>query len=109
MGEAPFEIDAVGLDRLQRGDAPPAILDVREPWELTLCRFEGSLDIPLATLPGRIDELPRDRMVVVVCHHGMRSLRAVSWLRAQGMDNAVNLSGGIDGWAREIDTAMRTY
>jgi len=109
MSDAPFEIDVAELDRLRRDGVGTAILDVREPWELAVCRFEGSIDVPLAMLPARIDDLPRHRPLVVVCHHGMRSLRAVAWLRAQGVDNAINLRGGIDAWAREIDTAMRTY
>jgi rhodanese-related sulfurtransferase len=109
MGDAPLGIDAAALDRLRRSDVPPAILDVRESWEVALCRFDESINIPLAALPSRLDDLPRDRALVVVCHHGMRSLRAVTWLRAQGVDNAINLDGGIDAWAREIDTAMRTY
>jgi rhodanese-related sulfurtransferase len=109
MGAPPIEIDAVAFDRLRRSETPPSVLDVREPWELALCRFAESIDIPLATLPGRFRELPLDRLLIVVCHHGVRSLSAVHWLRTQGIENAVSLRGGIDAWAQEIDTAMRTY
>jgi rhodanese-related sulfurtransferase len=109
MAPPPIEIDAVEFDRLRRGDAPPAVLDVREPWELALCRFEKSIDIPLAMLPGQAAALPRDRLLVVICHHGVRSLSAAAWLRANGLERAVSLRGGIDAWARSIDTAMRTY
>jgi rhodanese-related sulfurtransferase len=109
MGAPPIEVDPVEFDRLRRSGTPPAVLDVREPWELALCRFPESIDIPLATLPARAAELPLDRLLVVVCHHGVRSLSAASWLRAQGIENAVSLRGGIDAWAQEIDTAMRTY
>ena len=109
MDAPPIEIDAVEFDRLRRSEAPPAVLDVREPRELALCRFAESIDIPLATLPGRVGELPLDRLLIVVCHHGVRSLSAVHWLRTQGIGNAVSLRGGIDAWAQEIDTAMRTY
>jgi rhodanese-related sulfurtransferase len=65
--------------------------------------------VPLAQLPATAATLPRDRMLVVLCHHGMRSAQATSWLRRQGFDKAVNLAGGIDAWAREIDPAVPTY
>ena len=86
-----------------------AVLDVREPWEVEICRLPDSIDIPLALLPDRLAALPRDGMLVVLCHHGMRSRQAVRWLRANGIANAINLTGGIDAWARQIDPAMRTY
>jgi rhodanese-related sulfurtransferase len=109
MAPPPIEIDVVEFGRLRRGDVPPAVLDVRESWELALCRFEESINVPLATLPGHAAALPRDRLLVVVCHHGVRSLSAAAWLRANGVERAVSLRGGIDAWARSIDTAMRTY
>lgn len=85
------------------------ILDVREGWERDLCGIGGSLHIPLNELPARLQELSKDDPLVVLCHHGMRSLRAVIWLRSQGFDQAVNLAGGIDAWARQIEPGMRTY
>lgn len=105
----PFEIDVAELARLRATGEAFALLDVREPWELEICRFDDSLAIPLQSLPAKLDELPRDRLLVVHCHHGGRSLRAVHWLRAQGFDKAVNLAGGVDAWSRDIDPAMRTY
>lgn len=105
----PLQIEVGDLERWRQGAEAPAILDVREPWELDICRFEGSIDIPMGELPGRLGELPADRPVVVVCHHGMRSLHATQWLRAQGYDGACNLQGGIDAWASRIDAAMKRY
>jgi rhodanese-related sulfurtransferase len=103
------EMDVAELARRRDAGETIAVLDVREPWESELCRIEESRLVPLATLPQHLGELPRDRPLVVLCHHGMRSGHAVAWLRANGFDNAVNLAGGIDAWAREIDSAMRTY
>jgi rhodanese-related sulfurtransferase len=108
MAAAPsFEISVDDL--AQRRGETVAVLDVREAWELDICRLPKSLCIPLASLPGRLEELPRDGTLVVVCHHGMRSAHAVQWLRTNGFPHAVNLAGGIDAWARQIDPAMRTY
>ncbi len=105
----PLQIAVDDLERWQRGTSPPAILDVREPWERDICAFAGSIDVPMAELPGRLDELPGDRVVVVICHHGMRSLQVTQWLRAQGRDRAYNLQGGIDAWASQIDASMKRY
>ena len=106
---APLEITVDDLARRRSDSEALAVLDVREAWELDICRLPDSITIPLAGLPGRTEALPHDTPLVVLCHHGMRSERAVLWLRANGFANAVNLAGGIDAWARRIDPAMRTY
>lgn len=85
------------------------LLDVREPWELAICRFPDALAIPLNSLPERLAELGNTVPLVVVCHHGIRSLHAMRWLQANGVVAATNLSGGIDAWAREIDPSMGVY
>lgn len=110
MAEAfPAAIDVEELAQLREGREPHAVLDIREPWEIEICAIEGAITIPMGALPGRLNELPGDRMLVVLCHHGMRSAQATAWLRRAGYDNAVNLRGGIDAWARQIDPALATY
>ncbi|WP_236024834.1 rhodanese-like domain-containing protein [Arenibaculum pallidiluteum] len=104
-----MEIEVEDLRDLLQGGRDVAVLDVREPWELDICRLPDSLDIPLSVLTERTDALPRDRTLVVVCHHGARSAHATAWLRRNGFENAVNLGGGIDAWARRVDPNMRTY
>ena len=84
------------------------LLDVRQPEEYETARIEGAVLIPLAELPGRLAELPRNLPLVVMCHHGMRSAHAVHHLRESGFD-ARNLSGGIDAWSREIDQKLTIY
>ena len=108
-GEVPLEIGVTDLERWRHGADAPAILDVREPWERDICRLDGSIDIPMAEVPARVAELPADRPLVVVCHHGMRSLQVTRWLRMQGYGSACNLQGGIDAWASQIDAAMKRY
>ncbi|MDX2103357.1 MAG: sulfurtransferase [Alphaproteobacteria bacterium] len=85
------------------------LLDVREPWEVQLVSFAEAQTIPLAQLAQRWEEVPEDRRVVVVCHHGMRSLQATMFLRGRGLDNVWNLAGGIDAYAAQVDTTLARY
>jgi rhodanese-related sulfurtransferase len=94
-------------ERLRTGTGP-ALLDVREPWEHELCAIAGSRLCPMEELPCRVDEVDRDREVVVYCHHGIRSAAVVQWLRGQGIP-AVNLVGGIDAWTLRVDPTLRRY
>jgi len=94
------------LEAMLRGDDPPAIVDVREPWETEICSIEGSHLIPMSSLPQRLQELPRGRTIAVVCHAGMRSYQVAAWLLGQGLD-AVSVAGGVDGWACEVDPTMK--
>jgi rhodanese-related sulfurtransferase len=94
---------------LAAGPGPVTLLDVREPWEYERCKLEGSRLIPLSQLPARLGELDPGRTTVVICHHGVRSLRAASYLEHCGFGDVVNLSGGIDAWARTVDPAMAVY
>ncbi len=87
----------------------PVLLDVREPWELATARLPGSLDIPMGEIPSRLDELARDRPLIVMCHHGMRSLQVTMFLKRQGYPFVSNLAGGIDAWSREVDPSIPTY
>ena len=85
------------------------VLDVREAKELDVCRLDGALHIPTAEIPARTDDFPTDRLLVVICHHGARSQMVVDFLRGAGFDNAVNLDGGIDAWACDVDSSMPRY
>jgi rhodanese-related sulfurtransferase len=65
--------------------------------------------IPLGELAKRVGELPRDKALAVMCHHGGRSAQATAWLRNQGFDQATNVAGGIDAWARSVDPTVSRY
>lgn len=94
--------------RLDAADAP-YLLDVREPREYDYCHVEGSVLIPMAELPRRASELPADREIVAICHHGARSFQAAVFLRQSlGLDVA-NLQGGLAAWARQVDPSMKQY
>jgi rhodanese-related sulfurtransferase len=94
---------------LRTGGSRHCLLDVREADELAICRLEGSLHIPMSDIPARINELPADHPLVVICHHGARSQIVVDFLRKAGFSNAVNLDSGIEAWACEIDPSMPRY
>jgi rhodanese-related sulfurtransferase len=94
--------------RLDRRE-PTVLLDVREGWEVALCRIEPSVHIPIEEIEVRVEELDPGDDIVVYCHHGIRSAAVAGYLRAVGFPKAVNLAGGLDLWARRVDPAMRRY
>jgi rhodanese-related sulfurtransferase len=94
--------------QLDRGDRP-FILDVRNPNEYQICFISGSTLLPLPELAARVSEVPRDREVIVHCKSGMRSAKAMQFLREQGYTNIKDLTGGIAAWAERIDPAMPKY
>lgn len=88
------------------------LIDVREPGEHAICQIVGADLIPMNTIPQRLQELEGDsdnRVLCVFCHHGVRSLSVVDWLRRQGVENCQSMSGGIDQWSREIDPSVPRY
>lgn len=95
-------------DRLD-GDGAPLLLDVREPWELSLAALPQAINIPMAQLPDRLDELDRGREIVVMCHHGSRSLQVAVFLKHNGFDSVFNLAGGIDAWSADVDPGVPLY
>ena len=87
----------------------PVILDVREPWELEMCCLPDVQAMPMHTVPLRCRELDPESDIVVVCHHGGRSMQVAFYLERQGFHSLYNLAGGVDAWAAAIDPAMRRY
>jgi len=102
------EISPTELQQRLSEENPPILIDVREDVEAAICAIEGSILIPMNTLPQRLQEIPRDRPVALYCHHGMRSMMAGQWLAQNGFD-ALSLAGGIDRWAAEIEPGMARY
>ena len=105
----PLEIDPAGLAALRTGPDRYALLDVREAWELAICGFAEAIHLPLGALVGREQELPQDLPLVVLCHTGRRSLIATRHLRRLGWSRAINLSGGVEAYALEIEPGMARY
>ncbi|MFI9652617.1 rhodanese-like domain-containing protein [Guyparkeria halopsychrophila] len=87
----------------------PLLLDVREPWEYQLCHIDGSRTMPMNTVPANVVQLERDMPIVCICHHGMRSMQVALFLEQQGFTDVINLTGGVDAWAAQVDSGMPTY
>ena len=95
-------------ERVGRGDKL-LLVDVREQWEYDLSKIPGAKLIPLGTLPANLNTLLDADEVICYCHHGMRSLDAVVWLRQQGVENAKSMAGGIERWSVEVDPQVPRY
>jgi rhodanese-related sulfurtransferase len=87
----------------------PLLLDVREPWEYEICHIDGSINIPMGHIPQQLAQLQGATEIVVICHHGIRSQNVIRFLQQQSVDGLVNLDGGVDAWAREVDLDMPLY
>ncbi len=88
---------------------PFLLVDCREPWEFQTCRIEGARLIPMGSMATNLQLLDAAESVVVYCHHGRRSLDVVAWLRAQGVEGARSMAGGIERWSREVDPGVPRY
>ena len=96
-------------ERRQRGEAIQ-LIDCREPWENEFVRLEQSTLIPITDTPSRVEELRgMEGQLVVYCHHGVRSMYVVQWLRSQGLTDVVSLAGGIDAWSLQVDPDLPRY
>jgi rhodanese-related sulfurtransferase len=104
-----YEISAAeAAALLAEGNAK--LIDVREPWEFETAHIEGGVLMPMGDVPSRAhQELDPDDRLVVLCHHGVRSMSVTVWLRNQGFEQAQSLRGGIDAWSAEVDPAVGTY
>lgn len=89
--------------------ASPLLLDVREPWEFDICHIDGSVNLPMAQIPQNVDDLIEADEIVVICHHGIRSQHVIWFLQQQLDQPLINLDGGVDAWAREVDPDMPVY
>ncbi len=104
--------EEIGLDEaraLLESDPRPFLLDVREPYEVAICKIDGGINIPLAQLPQNLESLPRDEPILVHCHHGGRSMKAVKLLHSRGFAQAINIKGGIHAWAECFAPDMPRY
>ena len=93
----------------QSDNQQPLLLDVRQPWEYDVCKIDDSLLVPMSQIPAKVESLDLDRETIVICHHGIRSRSVGRYLEQNGFNNIINLSGGVDQWAKTVDQTMATY
>jgi rhodanese-related sulfurtransferase len=96
-------------DYLAQADVAPLLLDVREPWEFEYCHIEGSVLIPMGELQHEIANLDPQRETIMICHHGIRSRQMGYYMEQMGFTNIINLDGGVEQWAEDVDKAMKRY
>ena len=106
MGQ-PLEVDVATAARMFAAGA--SLVDVREPSEWAVVALPGAKLIRMREIPARLADLPTDQPLLLLCHHGSRSRAVTDYLRGQGRDNAINVAGGIDAWAREVDPTLPRY
>ena len=100
-------VDAANL--LTTASDETVLLDVREPMELEMAAIEGALHIPMAEIPGRLQEIDPGKTIICMCYAGGRSAQVAGYLASQGYDEVKNLSGGIDAWSTTVDDSIPRY
>jgi len=104
------EISVQAFSELRKQPNAPLLLDVREQWEFQTASLPDSVLMPMGEIPSRAhQELDPDAPIVVLCHHGARSLSVTMWLRNQGFESVQSLAGGIDAWSRAIEPGIPRY
>ncbi len=105
-----YEITAEEVKGKLDAAEPFTLLDVREPWEFETANISGAKLMPMGDVPSRAhQELDPEDHIVVVCHHGVRSMNVTVWLRQQGFDKTQSMRGGIDAWSRQVDSKVPVY
>ncbi len=90
-------------------NSEPLLIDVREPWEFEICQLTGSINVPMEQIPGQLEMIRESQECVIICHHGVRSMNVIQFLLQQKIQHLINLDGGVDAWAREVDVNMSVY
>lgn len=105
-----YEISAEEVKQKMAGAEAFTLLDVRELWEFQTAHIAGSKLMPMGEVPSRAhQELDPEDHIVVLCHHGVRSMNVTVWLRQQGFEKAQSMRGGIDAWSRTVDQKVPVY
>ncbi len=105
----PSDISVAELKRMRDAQTDFTLLDVRDDDELATAAITGALHIPMPEVPARLQDVPSDGDVVVMCHSGGRSERVATYLRQNGYASVANLAGGIDAWSQQIDSSVPRY
>ncbi len=102
------DFSAIELDEYLENNQP-LLLDVREQWEWDKCHFKDATLLPMGQIMANIDTLDKSKETVIICHHGIRSMQVARYFDSIGFENIINLRGGIDAWAKQVDSSMTLY
>ncbi len=108
----PLEITVTDVKQLLDKGEAVKLIDVREPKEHQFCHVQGSELIPMGSVPQHLSQLEAqadEAKLIVFCHHGMRSLNVVAWLREKGISNCASMTGGIEAWSLQVDPSVPRY
>src|ERR1700744_3277754 len=104
-----FEISPADAAQLLR-DKATGLIDVGKAWEYSAASIQGSYHIPMGEIPARARrELSPEEHLVIVCHHGVRSMNVAAWLRNQGYKHVQSMRGGIEAWSATVDPLVPRY
>ena len=103
------ELEATELQKRLNNETSPIIIDVREDFELEISKIEGSVHIPMNQIPNRLNELNPENDYVIICRTGVRSSQICEFLSNQNFRSIANLSGGINEWAKKVDSSLPVY
>ncbi len=103
------EISCLAVSALIEDCVKMTLIDVRQDWEIDICKINNSMHIPLSKLEDSLNTIPKDQPLITICHHGVRSKHAMSILKRNGFNNVASLIGGVDTWAKQIDQSMAQY
>ena len=102
-----MEVEVLELKKMLKNNEV-VLLDVREPYEIEICNIKGSLFIPMNEIPQNIEQLDKEKRYAVMCHSGVRSLYVSNYLNSLGY-STLNVIGGIERWATDVDKNMKRY
>jgi rhodanese-related sulfurtransferase len=108
----PFEVTPQAAKERLNGTKQATLIDVREPVEFALAHIGGAELIPMGSIPAelqKLEGLSDSGDLLILCHHGVRSLQVALWLRARGIENCYSVAGGIDRWSCEVDPSIPRY
>ena len=102
----PIELAAWLADEVRE---QPVLLDVREAWEFQAGHIDGSLTMPMNTIPDRLSDLDAQQPIICICHHGVRSMQVALFLERNGFTAIGNLTGGVHTWSLQVDSTIPIY
>jgi len=104
-----IEMTALELNEYVNNNSNAILIDVREDWEYNIAYIKDSIHIPISEIQNKMYDYDEEQTIVFICHHGIRSRMVGIYFEQNDYKNIINLSGGIDSWAKTVDNNMEVY